>query len=145
MPRRLIPLILFAATALFPAHSSSAQSLPPSSSGPCTLQGSVVDAVSGQPVPHALVKLSAAAAARATLTDSAGRFQFEALPAGPFTLEAEKPGFLTRDRFGRWSPPTVALQLAPDSPPALLKLVSEGVIFGNKFEKRDRKSTRLNS
>lgn len=130
MPRRLIPIILFAAPALFPAHSSSAQSLPPSSSGPCTLQGSVVDAVSGQPVPHALVKLSAAAAARATLTDSAGRFQFEALPAGPVTLEAEKPGFLTRDRFGRWSPPTVALQLAPDSPPALLKLVSEGVIFG---------------
>jgi hypothetical protein len=129
MARRLIPTVLFAAQFLFPAHPASAQSLPPSSSCPCTLQGSVVDSVSGQPVPHALVKLTAPSP-RAALTDSEGKFQFEGLPAGSLTLEAEKPGFLARDSSGVWSLPSVNLRLGPDSPPALLRLVPEGVISG---------------
>jgi len=128
MLRLCIPTILLAAQFFFFGYPSSAQS-PAASPCPCTLQGSVVDSISGQPVPHALVKLTAPSP-RAALTDSAGRFQFEGLPAGSATLEAEKPGFLARDPFGVWYPPSVTILLAPDSPPALLKLVPEGVISG---------------
>jgi hypothetical protein len=88
-----------------------------------------VDSVSGQPVPRALIKLSTASH-RATLTDSKGKFQFENLPAGSVTLEGEKPGFLTRDLLGRWSLSSVTLQLTPNTPPAILKLIPEGVITG---------------
>jgi hypothetical protein len=88
-----------------------------------------VDSVSGQPVPHALVKVSGDPS-RATLTDSEGKFQFEALPAGSVILEAEKPGFLAQDPVAKWYPTNAQLQLAPDTPSALLKLIPEGVIFG---------------
>ena len=127
MPRRFIPTVLFAAQFLFCAYSAPPQSTA-SSSCPCTLQGSVVDAVSGQPVPHALVRL-AAPSPRAALTDSEGKFQFEGLPAASVTLEAEKPGYLSY-YLSTATPSQVFLQLAPDSPPALLKLVPESVISG---------------
>src|SRR5437763_3071325 len=108
MLRLCIPTILLAAQFFFFGYPSSAQS-PAASPCPCTLQGSVVDSISGQPVPHALVKLTAPSP-RAALTDSAGRFQFEGLPAGSATLEAEKPGFLARDPFGVWYPPSVTIR-----------------------------------
>jgi len=128
MSRRLISTILFAIPFLFCPHPALAQS-PAFSSCPCTLQGSVVDSVSGQPVPHALVRL-AAPSPRSVLTDSEGKFQFEALPAGSVTLEAEKPGFLSRDPTGRWPLPSVSVQLSPDTSPATLKLTPEGIISG---------------
>lgn len=128
MPRAFIPGLLLAAQFLFSAHLTPAQSST-SSSCPCTLRGSVVDSVSGQPVPHALVSLSGTSS-RAALTDSEGKFQFEGLPAGSVILEAGKPGFLTQDPVARWYPTSAELQLAPDSPSALLKLIPEGVIFG---------------
>lgn len=127
--RSLTATLLFAAQTLFPAHPSFAQSSVPSSSCPCTLRGTVVDSVSGQPVPHALVKLDAPTP-RAALTDSEGKFQFEGLPAGSATLEAERPGFLTQDPYARWYPASLEVQLAPDRSPVLLKLIPEGVIFG---------------
>ena len=88
-----------------------------------------MDSVSGQPVPHALVRL-AAPSPRAMLTDSEGKFQFEALPAGSVTLEAEKPGYLGRDSIGPNLSLPVSVQLTPDSPPAVLKLTPENIIFG---------------
>lgn len=124
----LIPTIFLASLFLLSAYSTPAQSST-SSSCPCALRGSVVDSVSGQPVPHALVKLSGASSG-AALTDSDGKFQFEGLPAGSMILEAEKPGFLAQDPFARWYPASAQLQLAPDSPAALLKLIPEGAIFG---------------
>ena len=134
MPR-FIPTILFAAQFLFFAYGTSAQSLPLSSSCPCTLQGSVVDSVSGQPVPHALVRL-AAPSPRAALTDSEGKFQFENLPAGLVTLEAEKPGYLSRDSIGPNLSLPASVQLAPDSPPVTLKLTPESIIFGQVTDER---------
>lgn len=128
MLRLCIPTILLAAQFFFFGYPSSAQS-PAASPCPCTLQGSVVDSISGQPVPHALVKLTAPSP-RAALTDSAGRFQFEGLPAGSVTLEAVKPGYLGNDGFVPWSGRVTPFQLGPDAAPTLLKLTPEGVISG---------------
>lgn len=128
--RRLIPILLFAASILFFAHPSFAQSLLPASDCPCTLRGSVVDSVSGQHVPHALVKLTAPSP-RAALTDSEGKFQFEGLPSGPATLEASKPGFLGNNTgYGPLSGSVFSTELGPATLPATLKLIPEGVIAG---------------
>lgn len=135
MLRPCIPTFLLASQFLFVSHPSSAQSSVPSSSCPCTLRGSVVDSVSGQPVPHALVKLTAPSP-RALLTDSVGKFQFEGLPAGTSTLEATKPGYLSPETVGAHLPPIVSVQLAPDSPPAILKLTPESIIFGQVADER---------
>lgn len=136
MPRALISAILFAAQFLFLPNPSPAQSYVPSNSScPCNLQGSVVDAVSGQPVPHALVKASSPLAS-ATLTDSEGKFQFEGLPAGPVTLEAEKPAYVSGDTTGPHLSIPVSFGLSPGSAPAILKLTPEGTIFGQVTDER---------
>jgi carboxypeptidase family protein len=100
----------------------------PSSSCPCTLRGSVVDSVSGQPVPHALVKLTAPSP-HAALTDSEGKFQFEGLPAGSVTLEAIKPGFLGNSS-GPLPGSVSSIEFGPATLPATLKLIPEGAIAG---------------
>ncbi len=129
MLRRLMPTTFLATQFFFAPHLSPAQSLPPSSSCPCTLQGSVVDSVSGQPIPHALVRLTANSH-RATLTGSEGKFQFEGLPAGSVTLQAGKPGYLDNDAFGPWSGTRSLFQFGPGAAPAILKLTPENVISG---------------
>ena len=129
MPRCLIPAILFAAQFLFYALPAPAQSSASSSSCPCTLRGSVMDSVSAQPVPHALVRLSAPSP-RAVLTDFEGKFQFEGLPAGSVTLEVEKPGYVLRETMGPHLSLPVSVQLAPDPPTAILKLTPESIILG---------------
>jgi hypothetical protein len=63
-------------------------------------------------------------------TDSEGKFQFDALPAGPITVLAVKPGYLDEDDFASRRPKGFALQLGPEAPPAVLKLTPEGVVFG---------------
>jgi hypothetical protein len=94
-----------------------------------------VDSVSGQPVPHALVKLTAPSP-RAALTDSDGKFQFDGLPAGPVNLEAQKPGYVSRDSMGPHLSLPVSVQLAPDFPPVILKLTPESIIFGQVTDER---------
>src|SRR5215470_9099127 len=135
MPRHFIPTILFSAQFLFSANTAPAQSSSSSSSCPCTLQGSVEDSISGQPVPHALVRL-AAPSPRAALTDSEGKFQFENLPAGPVTLIAEKPGYVSSQSMGPHFSLPVSVQLAPEPLPTILKLTPEGVIFGQVTDER---------
>jgi len=97
-----------------------------SSSCPCTLRGSVLDSVTGNPIHGALVQSSA----RSTFTDSEGKFQLDALPAGPNNVQATKPGYLSDNQIGLALPKTFSVQLGPEAPPAVLKLTPEGVVFG---------------
>lgn len=130
MLRSLIPALLLAAQFLLSPHPSGAQSSTAASACPCALRGSVVDSVSGQPVSHALVKISPALLP-AVLTDSAGNFQFENVPAGFVTLEARKPGFLANDGYSSWyAARAISFQFGPGGPPATVKLIPESVIFG---------------
>ena len=134
MLRALTPASLFAASFLLFPLLAHAQSFAPPSSCPCTLRGSVVNAVSGQPVARALVRLSGDS--RATFTDSEGKFQFNGLPVGSFTLLAEKPGFLGSDSGGSRSPVLASINLAPDSPDAVVKLTPESVVFGQVLDEK---------
>ena len=102
----------------------------PGSSCPCTLQGTVVDSISGAPVRGALVESSNdTGSARGTLTDSQGAFQFEGLPAGSVSLMATKPGFLTSSPVP-YLKKFSTFQVGPAVPPALIKLTPTGVIYG---------------
>lgn len=71
---------------------------------PATLvAGQVVDAVSNRPVGDVVVTLSApggagpasTAAQRKVLTDGSGRFVFQGLPAGRYSISATRPGYVT--------------------------------------------------
>jgi hypothetical protein len=57
-----------------------------------SLEGVVIDAHTREPLEHAAV----ASTAGATVTDHAGRFRFDVLPAGETWIEASAPGHLKR-------------------------------------------------
>lgn len=128
MFRLLRTVLLFSSPLLLPSRLSSQQPSPDSSC-PCTLRGVVLDAVTGNPIHNVFVQASTGSAS-STLTDSEGKFQLDALPAGRITVHAAKPGFLSQDELGASSPKSFSLQLSPDSAPAILKLTPEAVIFG---------------
>jgi len=125
---RLSPFLLLAA---LPALLS-AQESPTSSSCPCSLRGTVINSVTGAPVPGALVQ-SSAASQPATLTDSEGSFHFDGLPAGTLSVSATKPGFLAQNPFLRQSTPIV---VGPEAPPAVIKITPGGVITGRVVDEQ---------
>src|SRR5689334_12029450 len=58
------------------------------------LEGTVVNADTGRPIPHTLVKISnLAGGPRAMLTGPEGEFSFDKLAKGTVAVEARKPGF----------------------------------------------------
>lgn len=64
----------------------------PSQTG--TITGAATELETGAPVPFSLVRLlSGDEAVRGIVTDSAGRFRFESLPAGEYRLRLDRIGF----------------------------------------------------
>jgi len=84
---------------------AQAQAPLPATPGTATIRGHIVRA-DGPPIAHVEVRLVLAdrpGNARVTLTDDSGRYDFEALPAGTYTVTATKTGFVTRE-FGQQRP-----------------------------------------
>jgi len=129
MFRPFLSLLLFAPALFLVPRLAAQQPSLNSSSCPCILRGTVIDSVSGNPVRGAFVQASTGSGWSA-FTDAEGKFQFDALPAGPITVHAAKPGYLSEDDFGSRAPKNFSRQLGRDATPALLKLTPEGVIFG---------------
>jgi Carboxypeptidase regulatory-like domain len=126
-PARTITALCAALAFLF-CIPSRAQG--PSDSCPCTLRGTVVNSVSGQPIHGALV-YSTSPPVVSTFTDAEGKFQFDALPSGSITLQAAKPGFDSLNHFFGSSLKPSTVRVAPDAAtPAILKLIPDGVIYG---------------
>ena len=92
-----------------------AQPVPPATG---TLSGVVLgDTPAPRPVRRATVRLSGAGAtARLVGTDDEGKFRFDALPAGSFTLSASKPGYVTSFHESK----------RPGAGPGVLVAVQEG-------------------
>lgn len=63
------------------------------SSARVSVHGVVLNAVSGEPLPRALVRLTSDRSA-GTLTDGEGRYELADIPTGPQLFEINKPGFL---------------------------------------------------
>jgi len=96
-----------------------------------SLSGSVVNSVTGEGIPRALVEMNNQLA---TMTDSSGNFRFEGLAAGSYYLSPRKPGYFERDESS--NPMMMArvaamTEVGPDTPAVSLKLIPESVIFGH--------------
>ena len=99
----------------------------PNSTERFSITGSVIDAVTGEPVRKALVQLDLGRQLT-TFSDGDGRFQFENIPAGTYSVSAQKPGYFSQQELLRGAAP--AVEVSPSSPSALVKLFPEAVISG---------------
>ena len=126
-------LMLFLFVAMLPRASGQVYLAggpggPPAAS--YTLSGTVINSVTGDGVPYALVQVMD----RAQLTGPEGEFRFEGLPAAEVTPYARKPGFFNAqeraDRSGGSWRQDKTVKLGPDTQPVILKLLPEGVVSG---------------
>jgi hypothetical protein len=93
-----------------------------------SLEGTVINAVTGEPVGRALVQ-AYVGKHRLALTDSNGHFEFDDLATGPVPLGVNKPGFLDGQQSRRNTP-----KAGPNSAPAVLKLIPESLIYGRVLD-----------
>jgi hypothetical protein len=97
-----------------------------------TQHGIVVNSVTNEPVPRALVTLSFEGV-RLAFAEADGTFQFEGLLySGQGAIDAKKPGYFSpqdvRTSQHSMSHTSRPVALGPDQPPLVLKLIPEGVI-----------------
>lgn len=93
------------------------------------LIGTVVNSVTGEPIGRALAQIYVGNRS-AVLTDSEGKFEFEGLPEGQTEVVARKPGFFSQREINGTPSPNESITIGPDTPPVVLKLIPEAVIFG---------------
>jgi hypothetical protein len=95
---------------------------------PQTVTGSVLDAVTSQPIFRALVRLGGGSAQRAVLTDSQGHFTFPAVDPAALTISVTKPGY----NFAQSSDDPNEVPLKPEAlaDPVLLHLYPEAILKG---------------
>jgi hypothetical protein len=113
------------AVAQQPNTATATENLKPDSVT-CSLTGTVVNSLTGEPVRRAAVNISGQAD-QVTLTDNSGHFEFNGLLASRVFVSVVKPGFFAENsnKFG-----FTALDLTKDAPPVVLTLVPAGVIWG---------------
>jgi Carboxypeptidase regulatory-like domain len=127
VPDKITRLPLFVALVLMPAICLSQ---PGESSQPQrTIRGEVVNSVTGQPIPNALVQISGPHAA---LTDRDGQFEFRDLAdgsSGHTAATATKPGYFP-EQSG-----TIDSNLpAPENHDVTLKLIPEAILSGKVID-----------
>lgn len=90
----------------------------------------MINSVTGEPIPRALVQLNGRAQETA-LTGVDGRFHFEAVPEGQIAVNARKPGFFEKDEgtFRSWT--RSAITVGPQTGPVTVIIVPESVIYGH--------------
>jgi hypothetical protein len=106
--------------------SPTAQST--TTSSPQTVSGTVVDAVSGQPIFRALVQLNVGNIQRALLTDSEGHFSFANVDPATISLTATKPGFFNTIIPADQS--NLRIQPANLATPVQIRLYPEAILKG---------------
>ncbi len=123
---RRFPLVSGAALLLcgFPC---AAQQPPAGGQNLTNLEGVVVNALTGKPIPRALVQV-AGGGTRAMLTGPQGEFSFDGVPVGTTGIHVLKPGFSQEGLVNARSAGTV--KVAAGSGKVVIKLMPEGVITG---------------
>ncbi|HET9372276.1 MAG TPA: carboxypeptidase regulatory-like domain-containing protein [Vicinamibacterales bacterium] len=96
---RMSLLLVCAAAATKAAVAQSSVS----AAGTGLIVGTVVDAVTGAPLSATVVSIRPAGPRRPVLTGDSGEFLFTALPAGAYTIDVSRPGYLPGG-YGRRRP-----------------------------------------
>jgi hypothetical protein len=110
------------------------------------VEGKVVSAATGEPIPRALVALRPPAPSGengpggyAMETDESGMFHFEKIEPGPYDLSARKPGYLTTNfgaRKANGLGATIELAAGEMLTELTLKMPRQAVITGNVTDDR---------
>ncbi len=119
-------LVVLSAVVLSFAFLAAAQSPSTSTSSTetYTITGTVVNSVTGEPVPRALVRTNGMAQ-RTVFTDSEGHFQFDGLPPVQTSVIAQKPGYaMPHDDLHSW------FQIGANTPALVIKLAPQSAIYG---------------
>jgi hypothetical protein len=132
MRRTAFALLVIAMSDLW----TSAQDAPQDSHNLCSVQGTVTDARTAQPLNGAVVSLQALSpsikwSSAPSVTDSDGHFKFESLLPGPYRLTASRSGYLNRDER-RESPAEDVVSLSPGQhvDDAIIHLIPGAFIAG---------------
>jgi hypothetical protein len=129
-----LPLALLAAALPATAQDASAAT-------GYRVRGTVVNAITGQPIARALVAL---AQDQAILTNSDGEFSFDNVPAGQYFVSVNKPGFQDFGGMGRGMvmrigrggipprpQPPIRVQVGPDMPALTIRIAPLAMIVGH--------------
>ncbi len=118
---------MFCVVGLLLSNTSSAQNASPASTETFTLSGTVVNSVTGEPIPRALVRTNGVIQ-RTLFTDGEGHFQFDGLPAVRASVIAQKPGYYApREGPG---PSSSWFEIGPNMDALTLKLAPMSAIYG---------------
>src|SRR5579884_1526946 len=133
LPVFIVFALLLGSTTLAQDHASTGDSSNTGADGKYVLTGTVVNSVTGEPVPRALVQLYGGSNA-SMLTDFSGTFRFEGLQQGPVSLTTRKPGFFSPEELNEGADPQSAaprpIQVGPNMLSVTLQLVPQGSILG---------------
>ena len=132
MKRALFPAVLLALASFLAAQNVS------DSQQECSVSGTVVDSVNGQPLPGTQVFLRTIPTgglltrANSSSTDPNGRFAFDHLTPGRYIVRASRDGYITQGHGSRGDGSN-ALNLSPGqrADGLLISLVPGGVISGH--------------
>lgn len=132
--RSLLAAVAFCGVLFVPQPASAQDNAAPAAD---SLRGIVVDAVSGQPIAHALVELNQQFA---VLTSGDGQFSFDGLPAGEYQASIRKPGYwsvgygsgiVSGSRSSLPPRPVRPVRVGPDTPTLTFRLTPLSVIVGH--------------
>jgi hypothetical protein len=93
-----------------------------------TLDGVVVNTVTGRPVPRALVQINFQ---KAVLSGPEGEFSFPDVQPGMVTVGVSKPGFFGPGTAMKNTPGMLQVMVSADSHSVVVKLAPEAVIWGH--------------
>lgn len=129
------PLLLLAAAVGVACLSCASFAQENSTSYP--VRGTVLDAISGQPLGRALISLNQDFA---VLTNADGQFSFDNVPAGDFMVSIRKPGYEGIGQVGNIAfrggiihqpRPPQHIRVGPDTPSLTFRIAPLGVITGH--------------
>jgi Carboxypeptidase regulatory-like domain len=98
------------------------------------VEGTIINAVTGRPIPRALVQWSSTSGQKSLLSGPDGDFSFDGVPEGRAQFLVRKPGYF-QGRGGAFSQRTINFPVGSDSTKLVVKLTPEAVIFGRVLGK----------
>jgi hypothetical protein len=93
------------------------------------IRGTVLNSATGEPIHGALVQVYAERQ-RSQLTGPGGEFQFDNVLQGTYGVHVQKPGFFFPPELPTSRAQPITISVGANQPPAVIKLVPEGLIFG---------------